>query len=74
MTRLPNRLVAGLILALALLAGGGVAGESAQHALDISSLIEPAKLATLRARGANQSVEKYVAVLAEAKKAGENPA
>jgi hypothetical protein len=56
--------------------GGAVAclaGNFDRFATDISSLIDPAKLATLDARGANPRVEKYVALLAEAKTDGVAP-
>lgn len=39
----------------------------------IASLIDPAKLATLRERGANSRVQKITAILANAKAAGKNP-
>ena len=40
----------------------------------IASLIDPAKLATLKQRGANPRVQKFGAQLAAAKQAGEDPA
>jgi hypothetical protein len=40
----------------------------------ISPLVDPAKLATLGPRAANPRVQKYVAHLADAKRAGEDPA
>jgi hypothetical protein len=49
----------------------GISGrDNAQH---IASLIDPAKLATLGKRGANQRVEKAVYWLAEAREAGQKP-
>ena len=51
----------------------GLAGEVERFAINISSLVDPAKLATLGARAANPRVEKYVALLAEAKAAGVAP-
>jgi len=51
----------------------GVAGEPERFATNISSLIDPAKLATLGSRAANPRVEKYVALLAEAKAIGIAP-
>jgi hypothetical protein len=50
-----------------------LAGDLERLAIDISSLVDPAKLATLDARGANPRVEKYVALLAEAKADGVAP-
>jgi hypothetical protein len=50
-------------------AGGSAAG----YAKKVSNLIAPAKLATLGERGANPRVQKYVALLAEAKAAGVRP-
>src|SRR2546421_9851535 len=57
------------------LAGWGLAAgsEIASYAEKVASLIDPAKLATLRERQANPRVEKYVALLAEAKAAGLAP-
>lgn len=46
------------------------AADLSSYAERIAPLIDPAKLATLRERGANPRVQKYVAHLAEAKKAG----
>lgn len=40
----------------------------------VASLIDPAKLATLAARGANPRVQKYVAQLEDARLTGGNPA
>jgi hypothetical protein len=51
----------------------GLAGDLESFAINISSLVDPAKLATLDARGANPRVEKYVALLAEAKADGVAP-
>lgn len=39
----------------------------------IAALIEPAKLATLAARGANPRVQKYVAQMEEARQSGQDP-
>ena len=47
--------------------------DLATYAEKISSLIDPAKLATLGERQANPRVEKYVALLAEAKADGLAP-
>jgi hypothetical protein len=44
-----------------------------EYAGKVSNLIDPAKLATLGERGANPRVEKYVALLAEAKAHGAAP-
>jgi len=43
-------------------------------AQQVASLIDPAKLATLAARGANPRVQKYTAQLHEARLAGHDPA
>lgn len=51
----------------------GWAGDVERFASNLSSLVDPAKLATLGPRGANAHVEKYVALLAEAKTAGVAP-
>ena len=51
----------------------GTAGDIESYARKISSLVDPAKLATLGERGANSRVEKYVAILAEAKARGVAP-
>src|ERR1035441_10169060 len=59
-----------------LLVGGalaGMAGDVESYATRISSLVDPAKLATLGSRGANSRVEKYVAILAEGKADGVAP-
>jgi len=51
--------------------------EKARVAMDeaaqIASLIDPAKLATLKERGANGRVQKITAILATAKAAGKSP-
>lgn len=65
-----------LLLGALLVASGGVAwakGDVETYARRISSLVDPAKLATLGARGANSRVEKYVAILADAKAEGVSP-
>jgi len=54
-----------LFLALALQAG--------DYAVNISSLIDPSKLATLRERGANPRIQKCVYWLVEAEQAGLKP-
>jgi hypothetical protein len=51
----------------------GLAVDVERFAVNISSLVDPAKLVTLGARGANAHVQKYVALLAEAKAAGAAP-
>lgn len=43
------------------------------EAAQIASLIDPAKLATLKERGANQRIQKVTSILATAKTAGKNP-
>jgi hypothetical protein len=58
------------LLAPLLLAVGVGAAAAENYAERIAPLIDPAKLATLRERGANPRVQKYVAHLAEAKKSG----
>jgi hypothetical protein len=63
--RIAQRLLAGwFVLALAM---AGLAADLDSHASKVASLVDPAKLATLGPRGANSRVEKYVALLAEAK-------
>ena len=65
-----------LLFLVLLLAGGAAAraaGNVESYAQRISSLVDPAKLATLGARGANPRVEKYVAILAEGKADGVAP-
>jgi hypothetical protein len=47
--------------------------KSASYAEKISSLVDPAKLATLGTNAANPRVQKYVALLADAQAAGEKP-
>lgn len=64
----PNLLV--LLFFLCLQACGDQAGN---HAQLIQSLIEPAKLATLKERGANPRVQKVTAILWKAKQAGVDP-
>lgn len=65
--------------ALALVVGyptataAGGAGSTEAYSQRIAPLIDPAKLATLRERGANPRVQKYVAQLAEARQAGVEP-
>lgn len=61
------------LLFLFLLAVHAVAGP-ADHALQIASLIDPVKLATLGERGANSRVQKAVFWLAIAQKEGAKPA
>jgi len=61
------------VLCLLLSATGVQADLVATYAARIASLIEPAKLATLGKRAANPRVQKYVAQLAEARLAGNNP-
>jgi hypothetical protein len=67
--------VAQLLLGWVLLGGAvtGLAVDAERFAINLSSLVDPAKLATLGARGANAHVEKYVALLAESKAAGVAP-
>lgn len=61
------RAVVILILAFVWLAK---AGTNEDFARTIAPLVDPAKLATLKERGANPRVQKYVAQLGEAKIAG----
>ncbi len=56
-----------------LLASAALAADRGSSAANIASLIDPAKLATLRERGANPRVQKYVALLEDARAAGEKP-
>ena len=69
------RRVAWLFLVVLLVgsAVAGTAGDIESYARKISSLVDPAKLVTLGERGANSRVEKYVAILAEAKARGVAP-
>jgi hypothetical protein len=60
-----QRFLAGwFVLAVAV---AGLAADVDSYAGKAASLVDPAKLATLGPRGANSRVEKYVALLAEAK-------
>lgn len=61
------------LLGCVLLAFQAVAAQT-NHASQIASLINPAKLATLGERGANPRVQKVVYVLATARTEGEKPA
>jgi hypothetical protein len=62
------------ILLACLLLIGSMAGATVEsYAKKVSSLIDPAKLATLRERGANPRGFKYVAQLAEDQKTGVAP-
>jgi hypothetical protein len=71
MRRLAQTWIIGwLLLAFAVAASRAGTGT---YAAKISSLIDPVKLQTLGARGANQRVQKYVALLAEAKAARNKP-
>jgi hypothetical protein len=58
--------VAALLLC-ALLPIASFAGDCLTYATNVASLIEPAKLATLGKRGANQRVQKYVVILENAR-------
>ena len=63
--RIAERFLAGwFVLAVAV---AGLAADLDSHASKVAGLVDPAKLATLGLRGANSRVEKYVALLAEAK-------
>jgi hypothetical protein len=65
------------LFGLALLLAAGLAarasGDVEGYADKVSSLVDPAKLATLGTREANPRVEKYVAMLAEGKAKGAAP-
>ena len=61
------------VLCLLLSSTGVLADPAAIYVARISSLIEPAKLATMGKRAANPRVQKYVAQLEEARLAGNNP-
>ena len=63
-----SRFFAALILTLIALATQAADVET--FARRIAPLIDPVKLSTLKARGANPRVQKYVAALAEAQAAG----
>jgi hypothetical protein len=72
----PARALCFSFAAALLLIGCAPAADSAKvdaYAERISPLIDPAKLATLGSRGANPRVQKYVAILAEAKTDGVTP-
>lgn len=58
------------VLALLGLVSAASAADTDSHAKRVAPLIDPAKLATLKERGANPRVQKYVAQLAEARRAG----
>lgn len=58
------------VLLLSVLAFVSCAADVETYARNVAPLIDPAKLATLRERGANPRVQKYVAHLAEAKNSG----
>jgi hypothetical protein len=61
------------LVAVWLVVAGALAAETPGvegYAKKVSSLIDPAKLATLGKRGANSRVQKYVALLAEAERSG----
>jgi hypothetical protein len=68
-----NKIIWAWVLCLLLSATGVLADPAAIYVARISSLIEPAKLATLGKRAANPRVQKYVAQLEEARLAGNNP-
>jgi hypothetical protein len=70
MKRVAQLLLGWLVVGAAM---AGCTGDVEQFAINISSLVDPAKLATLGPRGANPRVEKYVALLAEAKAHGVAP-
>src|SRR6188768_1892785 len=48
------------------------AAETASYVRQVAPLIDPAKLATLGKRAANPRVQKYVALLANARNSGVN--
>jgi hypothetical protein len=64
--------ITNFLLILQLVAGAVAAADAGMQsgARKVSDLIDPAKLATLDSRGANPRVQKYVALLAEARAAG----
>lgn len=66
-----------LLAAIAFSSAPLKAQTRATHTLNapqrIAALIEPAKLATLAARGANPRVQKYVAQMEEARQSGQDP-
>ncbi|MGO8929773.1 MAG: hypothetical protein ACLQU3_23145 [Limisphaerales bacterium] len=70
MKRVAQLLLGWLVVGAAV---AGCTGDVERFAINISSLVDPAKLATLGPRGANPRVEKYVALLAEAKAHGVAP-
>lgn len=68
----PVRFLA-LVLLLLLPAARAVAGNVADYVEKVAPLIDPAKLATLKERGANPRVQKYTYWLWMAKNDGVNP-
>jgi hypothetical protein len=63
-----------LLLALTICPMLALAARGLDYAANIASLINPAKLATLKPRGANPRIQKCVYWLEEARRAGQNPA
>jgi hypothetical protein len=70
MKRIWNLFAGFLLLATALAL---VAAETADFTAKLTPLLDPAKLATLRRRGANSHLQKAVAILADAKASGTKP-
>ena len=62
-----------ILFALLLIGSLALSTEPLTHAQKIAALIDPAKLSTLAPRGANPRVQKYVALLFEAQRAGVDP-
>ena len=63
-----------LFLVLAVMATTGCnGGQQIDYTKSVAPLVDPSKLVTLGARGANPRVQKYVYWLAEARKAGMDP-
>jgi hypothetical protein len=63
-----------VLFASLLIASLALSKEPLTHAQKIAALIDPVKLSTLAPRGANPRVQKYVAQLFEAQRAGLDPA
>ena len=58
------------LLLLSVAAHGAERFTVDHHAAKLANLIDPAKLATLRERGANPRIQKVVAILADAEPIG----
>lgn len=68
-----GRFLRWLLVMAVMVATSSPGAQRVDYAKKIAPLIDPVKLATLRVRGANPRVQKYVYWLTEAKKAGVDP-